>query len=120
MTGIKEKDVELDILQDGDTAFKDTELYILQDIPQKLQGLTQLKTNYEFKEPAFEFEASADAVVYLGILKADVALISDMEPAGIQITVLRIAKDAKKDKECKIKAHEALLFTVFKKKFPKG
>jgi len=34
--------------------------------------------------------------------------------------VLRIAKDAKKDEECKIKAHEAIVFNVYKKNFKKG
>jgi len=38
----------------------------------------------------------------------------------MQIIVLRIAKDAKKDKDCKIKAHEAIPFLVLTAKMKKG
>lgn len=120
MSGFSEKDVELDILQDGDTAFKDSDLFILQDIPQKYQGLTQLKTIHDYAEDSFNFEASADAIIYVGLKEEDAGAISGFDNAEFQITVLRIAKDAKKDEECKIKAHEAIVFNVYKKNFKKG
>jgi len=87
-------------------------LFILQDIPAKYQGLTQLKTIHEFSEKTFEFEASADSIIYIGLQAEDSQAVSGFEPADFQVTVLRIAKDAEKDEECRIKAHEALSFVV--------
>jgi len=38
----------------------------------------------------------------------------------MQLTVIKIAKDAAKGEDCKIKAHGALEFVIFMKKFKKG
>jgi len=38
----------------------------------------------------------------------------------MQLTVIKIAKDANKGEDCKIKAHGALEFVIFMRKFKKG
>jgi len=78
-TGFDEEDAELDIMQDGDTAFKDTDLFIIEDIPVKLQGLTMLKVEEKFTEDFFTFDVSADAVVFVAIVKTDVSFIQYMK-----------------------------------------
>jgi len=47
-------------------------------------------------------------------------MIVGFAPAGFMLTVIKIAADAKKDKNCVIKAHGAMQFMVLKKDFPKG
>jgi len=43
-----------------------------------------------------------------------------MEQTKMQLTVIKIAKDAAKGEDCKIKAHGALEFVIFMRKFKKG
>lgn len=109
-------------LNDNDLAFKDSKLFIIQDIPREYLGSPSLKLNSLYKSDSIKFKLNIPMIVY--VAKPEHyprAFDDDFENMNQFLTVLEMDEPSEKEKEkLTFEAKNSMLFRIYKKKFEAG
>jgi hypothetical protein len=108
-------------LLENDLAFKNSEEYILQDIPTEFQGSTTLKLNVKHMDKELKFYSNIPVIVYLGRLAHYPNPIpNDFENTGEYMSLLQIKKPNNNQSHQSIDSNRSALIEIHKKKFDAG
>ena len=109
-------------LNENDLAFKDSKLFILQDIPREYLGSPSLKLNSLYKMDSIKFKLNIPMIVY--VAKPEHyprAFDDDFENMNQFLSVLEMDEPSDKEKEkLTFEAKNSMLFRIYKKKFEAG
>lgn len=91
ITGFNSNSIIVRKLLDNDLAFKNSDKYVLQDIPRDYAGATCLKLDSKFKELELNFEVNIATYVYIARLAHfPSCLTSDWENTGERLSILEL------------------------------
>ena len=120
VTGFSNEDAFLRKLDENDPAFKNSDRYILQDIPEEFIGSSVLKYNTRVFKDQLTFHINTPAVVYIGYLAHyPNPLPLEFENTGLTMSLLQIDKNANKNAKKLIAKKSGLLY-IYKKKYSMG
>jgi hypothetical protein len=106
-------------LIENDLAFKNSENYIIQDIPREFKGLTSLKTTLHYSEDSIEFSINIPVIVYIAHLSHfPNPLPSSFENTGERLSLLQVNKP--KLPTDKIESKFSSPMNIMKQKFDTG
>jgi hypothetical protein len=108
-------------LLENDLAFKNSDQYVIQDIPIDFRGSTCLKLNFKYTEKELKFNSNIPVVVYIGRLAHYPKPIpSEFENTGEFMTLVKINKSSPNSSQKKIETNRSALIKLYKKKFEAG
>ena len=118
--GYSPEEVGLSKLSENDYAFLDSKSFIVQDIPNELESLTQLKLKSLYLHNELEVYASTPSNVYVAILSHyPNPLDSDWEDTGLSMSLLQIDNSNNKATK-KLIAKKSAELKIYKRKYKKG
>ncbi|MFM7850394.1 MAG: hypothetical protein ACKO96_00400, partial [Flammeovirgaceae bacterium] len=101
-------------------AFKNSDTYIIQDIPPEYYGAITLKFNTRIKKKNLKFRINSPTIVYAAYLSHyPNPLPSDFENTQQYLNLLLIDKNISKNQK-KILSKKSGMMNIFKKSFPAG
>jgi hypothetical protein len=120
VTGFSNEDALLRKLNENDPAFKNSDRYIIQDIPEEFIGSAVLKYNTRIMKDVLTFYINTPAVIYVAYLAHyPNPLPLEFENTGQTLSLLQIDKNANKNAK-KLIAKKSGLLLIYKKKFSMG
>jgi len=85
------EDFEETILESGQPAYKDSDVYILYDVHPFFEGSSQLRTDHRWEKQSFVFESPSSITLFIGIRKKDIHCIPECyKNTGKEIMVLKV------------------------------
>jgi len=107
-------------LNENDLAFKNSDTYVLQDIPPEYYGAITLKYDTRIKKKSLKFRINSPTIVYAAYLSHyPNPLPSDFENTQQYINLLQIDKNVSKNQK-KILSKKSGMMNIFKKSFSAG
>lgn len=80
-------------IYENDLAFKNSDVYIMQDVPEEFRGLTTLKLNSKYLLKQLQFEINIPVIVYIAHMDHyPVPVSDDWEDTGEYLSLLQIEK----------------------------
>ncbi len=121
ITGFNSEDAILRKLNDNEFAFKDSDKYIIQDIPSQFLNMVTLKYNKRYKKDKLDFYINTPSLVYIGIISHyPYPLPDDFEITGFEISLLYIPEKPGPISSKKIIAKNSASIKIYKKSFSAG
>ena len=97
--GLDQNEVVIGNIDENSTAFKNSDKYFLQDIPQDYKGLNCLKFVTRYTKPSFEFNINGPKYVYVAVLSHYPNPLPDVfENMNNMISLIKIDPKSKKVK----------------------
>lgn len=122
--GISAESGVLRFFEENDLAFKDSQNYIIKDLPREYIGSKCLKLPFILKEKEINFETNVPIYVYIAKIEHYPTPFSDFEDMNQKFTVLEIDQKQLKVSEQEINsvvlAKDSYPMRIFRKKFKKG
>ena len=113
-------DSSLKKLYENDTAFKNSDAYLLQDIPPEFLGSTMLKMITRYQKDEIKFSVNTPAIVYVAYLSHYPKFLpEEFENTGLVMSLLQIDKGMVKTAK-KLTAKKSGKLLIYKKKYAKG
>lgn len=114
-------------LYENDLAFKDSELFIIQDIPNYYEGLKSIKLNCKKPTEHFTFEVNKDINIYIAIPEQGfIDPPQDFIDTGEELSVLAIEDNIydynapHKDYPNKIYSTDSFVYKIYQKRIEEG
>jgi hypothetical protein len=121
VSGIKSEIAVVRKLNENDLAFKNSDKYVLQDIPTKFRGLTCIKLNTKYMESELKFELNMPAYVYIGRLAYYPNPVPvDYENTNEFMSLLQLEKVGQNQQPGVINATHSALIKIYRKKYDAG
>jgi len=113
-------DSTLKKLYENDTAFKNSDNYLLQDIPPEFVGSSMLKMITRFQKDVLLFSVNTPTIVYVAYLSHYPKFLpEEFENTGLVMSLLQIDKGLVKTAK-RLTAKKSGKLLIYKKKFAKG
>lgn len=120
ITGFSVEDAILRKLNNNEFAFKDSDRYIIQDIPPQFLNMMNLKFNKRYKKDKITFNINTPSIVYVAVISHyPYPLPEDFEITGFEISLLYIDHPGPKSSK-KILAVNSSTMKIYKKAFSIG
>jgi hypothetical protein len=108
-------------LLENDLAYKNSDKYVLQDVPEIYRGSHCLKLNTKFMDNELKFELNMPAYVYIGKLYHYPNPIPlEFENTNEFMTLLQIEKPGPNNQSGVINAERSAIIEIYKKRYDKG
>jgi len=121
ITNYNTNDSTLNKLYENGLAFKNTDKYIIQDIPQIYVGLTQMTKISRYQSDFIKFEINTPSIVYIALLAHYPKFLPDeFEDTGFVMSLLEIDRLSYHKDHKKIIAKKSGKLLIYKKSYDKG
>jgi len=113
-------DSTLKKLYENDTAFKNSDRYLLQDIPPEFLGSTMLKMTTRYQGDQLKFSVNTPTIVFIAYLSHYPKFLPDeFENTGLVMSLLQVDKGLNKTAK-KLTAIKSGKLLIYQKKFAAG
>jgi hypothetical protein len=120
VTGFSSNEAVLSKLYENDVSFKNSDRYIIQDIPLEFLSATSLKYDTLFKKDDISFHINTPSIVYIGLISHyPNPLPHVFENTGMVISLLEIDKTGKNNGK-KIIAKSSATLQIYKHRYGMG
>jgi len=108
-------------LIENDMAFKDTDKYMIMDIPRVFLGLPCLKLDSKYTDKEINFSVSEPSIVYVGVMDHfPNPLRSDWDETGQYMTLMEINQEKSSKFPGKIYGERSTVLRIMRKKYRSG
>ena len=120
ITGFSSEDAVVRRLYNNDLAFKNSNDYLIQDIPNEFIASTTMKLNSRYRNPELKFISNSPVIVYAAYVSHyPNPLPPDYEDTFQNLSLLMVDKNLNKSSK-KVTARKSGLMNIFKKAYPAG
>lgn len=121
IVGISSETMIVRKLLENDLAFKDSNKYVLQDIPKDYEGLTCLKLDVKYKQPILSFELNIPSYVYIArFIHFPNPLANDFENTGEKLSILEVPTNPNSVGQVRFQSIRSGVMKIYRKKFDAG
>jgi len=121
ITNYNTNDSTLNKLYENGLAFKNTDKYIIQDIPPQFIGLTQMRKMSRDQKDIINFEINAPSIVYIAFLAHYPKFLpEEFENTGYEMSLLEFDRSIKQRVEKRMFAKKSAKLLIYQKTYDKG
>lgn len=121
ITGISSESMIVRKLVENDLAFKDSNKYVLQDIPKDYLGYTCIKLDTKYKESSISFELNIPSYVYIArFTHFPNSIPNDFENTGERLSILEIITNSNSVGQTRFQSVRSGVMKIYRKKFDAG
>ena len=119
VTGFKSNEAILSKLYENDLAFKNSDRYIIQDVPNELVNSPILKFKTRYMKDSLEVRTNEPTNAYVALLSHYPNPLENFENTGMSMSLLQLEKNQSKGSK-RLVAKKSSRLVIYKRSFNKG